>query len=212
MSDENRKERSVCAMSDGRTVAKAQDERRSGEEELCPADEADEERAEEDQRRAEAEEDAGMEGQEDEESEEARVVKPAHDPGAPTKAEYDRHMLTHLPYRAWCPWCVTGRGRSAQHRRQRQEGEEGVPMVAMDFCFITEASTPVLCMKCSRTGVIVAHALPSKEVTPELVRLVAKDLDNMGHTRVVLKSDNEPAMKALAQRVKDICAHPTVIE
>lgn len=38
-----------------------------------------------------------MEGppEDEEESEEARPAKPAQDPGAPTKAEYDRHMLTH---------------------------------------------------------------------------------------------------------------------
>ena len=24
----------------------------------------------------------------------------------PSKAEYDRHCLTHLPYRSWCPICV----------------------------------------------------------------------------------------------------------
>ena len=82
----------------------------------------------------------------------------------------------------------------------------------MDFCFITAASTPVLCMKCSRTGIIAAHAVRSKEVTPELVRLVVKDIDNMGHTQVVVKGDNEPAMKALLARIKEMRVHSTIVE
>lgn len=35
-------------------------------------------------------------------------------------------------------------------------------------------------------------------MTPELVRRVAKDIDTMGHTRVILKSEKEPAKRALA--------------
>lgn len=38
-----------------------------------------------------------MEGPPDEEeSEEARPARPAQDPGAPTMAEYDMHMLAHF--------------------------------------------------------------------------------------------------------------------
>lgn len=60
-----------------------------------------------------------MEGSDVEGSEEARTATPAHDPGEPTKAGYDRHMLSHMPYRAWCPWCITGRGLASQHRQER---------------------------------------------------------------------------------------------
>lgn len=58
----------------------------------------------------------------------------------------------------------------------------------------------------------MAHALMSEEVTPEDVRLVARYIDNMGHTRVVLNSDDEPAMKTFARRVKDLRTHLTVLE
>lgn len=99
---------------------------------------------------ASTQDDEAMPTYDEEESEEARRAGPAHDPGAPTKAEYDWHMLTHMAYHAWCPWCVAERGRTAQHRRDRREGEEGVPVVALDFCFITASSTPVLCLKSHR--------------------------------------------------------------
>lgn len=34
----------------------------------------------------------------------------------------------------------------------------------------------------------------------------------MDHIRIVLKSDNEPVMKALTGRVKDLRSHPAFIE
>lgn len=115
----------------------------------------------------------------------------------------------HMPYRAWC---VTGRGRSPQHRRSHQDQALGIPTIAMDYCCITEGSSPVLCFKCSQTGGIAAHAVMSKEVTPEIVRLLACDIDNMGHMRVLLKGDNKPGMKALAGCVREFRTHPTVVE
>lgn len=51
-----------------------------------------------------------------------------------------------------------------------------------------------------------------KEATLELVRLAAKDLGSMGHTRVVLKGDSEPAMKALATWVMEMRMHTAVVE
>lgn len=119
-------------------------------------------------------------------------------------------MLTHMPSRARCPWCGTGRARASQHRRIRGEGEDHVSALATGDCFIIEASTPVLCRKCARTGVAAAHAVRSKDVSPELVRLVVKDIDNMGHTRVMVKSDNEPAMKAFARRIRELRVRRTV--
>lgn len=45
--------------------------------------------------------------------------------------------------------------------------------------------------------------MTSKEVTPELVRLLTKDIDTLGHTR---------AMSMMAGRVKDARNHPAIIE
>lgn len=120
-----------------------------------------------------------------------------------------RHMLTHMPYRVWCPWWVTERGRGSQRRRAKAEGEDAGPAVAMDFCLYHRVQYPVVCLKCSLTVVVAAHVVRSQEVTPELVRLAAKDIDNIGHSRASFKSDNQPAMK---RRVKELCTHPHAIE
>lgn len=45
-----------------------------------------------------------------------------------------------------------------------------------------------------------------------LVRLVVKEIDNMGHTRVVVKCDNEPATKVLAGRIGELRIHCTAVE
>lgn len=68
----------------------------------------------------------------------------------------------------------------------------------------------MLCLNCPKTGVVATHALVSKEVTfcfclrrlaeappktsQEFVRV--KDIADMGHTRLIIKSHNKPATKA----------------
>lgn len=69
--------------------------------------------------------------------------------------------------------------------------------------FIIVASTPVLCLKRSRTGAIVALSERRKEVSPDLVQLVAKGTGNTGHTRVIVQSDTEPIMRMLVGRLRE---------
>ena len=56
-------------------------------------------------------------------------------PEQPTQAEIDEHEVHHLPYRAWCRFCVIGRGKATPHF---QHGEEdiGVPTICTDYGFI----------------------------------------------------------------------------
>lgn len=55
------------------------------------------------------------EDEKEEEPEEAQEATPAHDFRAPTKAEYEKYIRTHMPSCAWCPSCITGSGLSSQH-------------------------------------------------------------------------------------------------
>lgn len=87
-----------------------------------------------------------------------------------------------------------------------------VPVIGIDFGYNTDTSSPVLCHNCSRTGVVAAHALASKEVTWELVRRVVKDTGSMGHTKGVVKSRNKPAVKAIAGRNNEVRAPSTITE
>ena len=55
--------------------------------------------------------------------EEAQNGKGVRKPEEPTKKEWEEHMLTHIPFRSWCPYCVMARGRQDAHR-SKQEKEE----------------------------------------------------------------------------------------
>ena len=54
-------------------------------------------------------------------------------PKLPTQAEADEHNITHLPFRNWCPQCVKGRGRAADHGTQVRE--DGMMEIHADYCF-----------------------------------------------------------------------------
>lgn len=45
-----------------------------------------------------------------------------------------------------------------------------------------------------------------------MVQTVVRDIASTGHMNVILKRDKAPAMKALASRVQDMGAHPTIAE
>ena len=56
-------------------------------------------------------------------------------PGIPSKQEYERHLLTHMPYRTWCEICVKSKGKARQSRRVAKE-ETGVLVLqkSSDVC------------------------------------------------------------------------------
>ena len=62
-------------------------------------------------------------------------VKYHTSPLAPSRQEYHEHMVTHVPYRSWCPHCVRGLARADQHRKDA-EAEGSVPSLAIDYAFM----------------------------------------------------------------------------
>ena len=69
-------------------------------------------------------------------------AKPLASPKEPTKAENERHMLTHLPYCTWCKYCVAGRRPNSHHRRQRNE--RSIPMLSCDYGFFRDPGGPLI--------------------------------------------------------------------
>ena len=49
----------------------------------------------------------------------------------PTKEEFNKHSLTHLPYRNWCPICVQAKKRNPSHFRVKEK--RGVPVFSIDY-------------------------------------------------------------------------------
>ena len=68
--------------------------------------------------------------------EEAREPRVLRDPGAPTEAETERHNVTHLPFRSWCPACVEGKARDKLHKKQEEQEAKGVPEILFDYGFL----------------------------------------------------------------------------
>ena len=139
-----------------------------------------------------------------------KVVSP--DPGNPTQSEINEHNIDHMPYRSWCEFCVKGRGTGEQHKVK----EKGcLPIIAFDYLYLTEGrvlrreeleeddekktQVKVLVVKDLKTKAVFAHVVPQKGVDADgyaVVRLV-EDIKWLGHTRVILKADNEKAIVKL---------------
>ena len=99
-----------------------------------------------------------------EETVEEVKVKVLPDPGAPTKQEVEDHKArNHLPYRAWCPHCVRGKGKSLAHQALEAEKDHTLPTVSMDYCFMgqpdDETTMPILVLKGHGGGATRSHAL-----------------------------------------------------
>jgi hypothetical protein len=182
---------------------------------------------------APTEEDAIAEGEisVDGNGEEAEPMKHAADPGPPTMKQVEEHRETHVPFRSWCKWCVLGRGRGMQHRKA---GTSTVPIVGVDYFFLTKGGvrtrkeldfsmTPegeteleaarsrgdlvkYLLVRCFQQKAVFAHLVPQKGLDEKNIAcdFVLGDLGWLGHTRLIMKSDNEPAVKALVARVIEL--------
>ena len=135
-------------------------------------------------------------------------VRNIRDPGQPTAKEHQEHMAAHRPYRSWCKFRVMGRGVNAPHRRSdSQDDLEGVPHVSMDYGSLGERESenrvsPVLAIRERRHKMTWAIVVPRKGTEfPWIAKRAAKFIDQLGHNRVTLRCDNEPAIEALAREI-----------
>ena len=147
--------------------------------------------------------------------EEVKTAKAVKSPPMPTQQEVDEHRVSHLPYRSWCPECVEAFGRERGHRRQ--EEHRTIPLVSCDYLYLTkngvfarnelsedqqEASTRVLVMYCGATQTPFANAVPHKGADADgyVVECVRQNVLWLGHSRVTIRSDNEPALLQVVSR------------
>ncbi len=122
--------------------------------------------------------------------------------------------MTHLPYRSWCNVCVRARGVEDPHRRgQAEEAESNaLPIVAIDYNSIDEQAkstdekeckVKTMVLKDERTGAVFQHVTTAKGPGDEwLVRRLCKDVEELGHADIILKSDGEPAIVAVQVAVQ----------
>ena len=144
---------------------------------------------------------------EDQEADEATQPKTRAAPTQPSREEVEKQMVTHLPFRDWCPHCVRGKPGSKPHKSNQSVHE--IPTVAVDYMFMhtnqneqEESGMPILVTKdllnCGTgTGMLSASVLVQKGVCAQATRRLSAEVGKLGHSELILKSDGEPAIVAL---------------
>ena len=165
----------------------------------------------------EKEREEGEEGEEgeketdEEEEEEGEKPKVIRAPRGPTKKEREEHECTHMPYRAWCKYCVKGKGRNKPHKKQKTETEEKtIPRISMDYFSMNQddekaSKNPMILMTEEPNGHRYMRAVGQKGLGEgSEMGWIIKDMDDglksWGHPggaeeKLIFKSDGEPAMK-----------------
>ena len=141
------------------------------------------------------------------------LSKPLKTPFKPTQRMISDHNISHLPFRAWCAACVRGRGKSNKHSLQ-DKSEDLYPAISIDYGFfgtkeqvkdkeIGSSKLPILVVKDRKSKMIWAHPVPAKGTEdPYAFNCLVRDLDDTGYKRIILKDDQEPAVKAVGIAAK----------
>ena len=92
------------------------------------------------------------------------------------------------------------------HVSQHNSKEGEVPTVGADYHYMgkegEEGTVPMLALKDAPSKVIFDMVATAKGVNEYMVKRVVQCLDLLGHKRIILKSDQEPALVALLDEVK----------
>ena len=122
----------------------------------------------------------------------------------PSKEEFAKHCLTHIPYRSWCPICVQSKKRNPSHARIKQG--RGVPVFSIDYMFLNGdeyLSYPVVVMTESESGGIWSIPVMRKGNYSEYVsKRLSNIIEKVGYAKCVIKCDQEPAMIDVAKEIK----------
>ena len=159
-------------------------------------------------------------------NEDVQQIKTAPSPKLPSPQEVEDHRNIHIPFRDWCRFCVMGRGRGLQHSRalaswiaivaldyffitrggvtKRGDLEPEYPRSPdgeKDLNEDRRSGKIVKCLiiRCLQTKVVFAHVVPYKGASEDnfVAQLVVSDIEWLGHTRMIVKADNEPAIRTL---------------
>ncbi len=161
--------------------------------------------------------------------EEVQPQKVKESPSLPSRAEVEEHRVTHLPFRNWCRECVEGKALGEHRHPREGHGSKvpvvgidyfymtskGLQMRSelIDFPETAEGEVALLesrkkgeivkciIVRCSHSKNIFAHVVPYKGVDEGklAVKLVTEDIAWLGHTRLIVKADNEASLKKLVQ-------------
>jgi hypothetical protein len=169
----------------------------------------------------EEEEEEANRGMEDEGEE--TQAKTLSGPIRPTQEMVEQHEVTHIPFRNWCSACVRGRAKSLGHYKSDKE-EDQSPTISVDYGFfgregelpsdvVGGSKAPVLVARDRKSKSVWSHAVPSKGIEhPYPSKALLQDIEATGYKRVIVKSDQEPAIIALVNSVKNAFKGDLLVE
>jgi len=146
----------------------------------------------------------------------ARVPSKLTSPILPSAEAVDEHCMTHFPYRNWCPPCVQAKGKEGAHNRgvKHDEDETGLPIVSFDYQSMSVSSDKelkVLIGKDEGTGNLIGHTVICKGLADEwVIRRVVRDLQEIGRGHCIIKTDGEPSIVAVQNRLQTLRQGRTV--
>ena len=86
-------------------------------------------------------------------------------PRTPSKAEWERHVVSHMPFRDWCRHC--GWEGVSKRRHQRHPGhDDQYPLVCIDYRYLSGDATPMFFAKDRRTGMVFALSVERRAADP----------------------------------------------
>ena len=133
----------------------------------------------------------------------ARNVRNPKDP--PPEERKLHNKRGHLPCRAWCPVCVKVRGREDQHKAKESD-EQAVVKVSMDNCSVGEMK--LLVGREDQSKHVFCHLCKCKGLGDDrIVDKIMRSISDTVNTKIVLKTDGEPALVQVQDRV--ISVRPT---
>ena len=134
-------------------------------------------------------------------------------PQTPAAKEVDEHNATHYPYRSWCRHCVAGSGRRDGHVAvSGASRDENVLTVSCDYAYFNDEAkdgepstkhTPILVSKV-RGGAIFSDMVLEKGTHWYSVDRLVDHCLWLGEARLKLRSDGEPAVRALLEKVAEV--------
>ena len=154
-------------------------------------------------------------------------------PRQPSKAERDEHELTHAKFAPWCEFCIMGKGPAAAHRAVTVEDREpSGPRFEFDFAhmkadgsFFDDGEeyehslifcTHLVGVDCGNEK-IFATSMDLKDGADSNqgrynVESVVQWLRDGCYRRITIRTDGEPALVALMERVKTARPEDTVLQ
>jgi len=124
----------------------------------------------------------------------------------PSQAEKDIHDLVHIPYKDWCPLCVSFKARQDRHP-SRDHATSFNSVVSFDFGYASRGGDQdkltVLFAHDRFTGAMIGIPTPAKggKYMPYLGTELARFVVSTGHNPMTLRCDNEPSTLALLDTV-----------